>query len=622
MQTSPRIDPQDAEAPRLPGAKPPRPPRLEFDAHARGLLQRFVADWMRPRWWAFLKVMGLTAALAAATGAYPLVIKLSFDTLLKGETQWLPYVLMAIVVITATRSIFLYLQTVETQRVVLRITTDMQKLAFTRLVHADFARLARDTPGRLMSKLTNDITFVQQAVLASVNTVGRDALSVIALVGSMFYLDWLISLVVLGVYPLAAAPIMALAKRIRQVATRTQQELGGMTSLLAEKLSATRLIKTFRLEDYAGNRLNDSFEQVYRLRMKAVSNKARLDSILEALGGVAVVAVIWIAYWRISSGVSTVGDFMGLTTALLMAAQPLRSVGSLTARVQEGLAAAESLYGILDDKPLIVDKPGAAAIKAGPGAIDFEGVSFYYEGADTVQAVHNFSLRISGGQTVALVGRSGAGKSTIINLVPRLFDVTAGRILIDGQDIRDVSLVSLRDAIAIVSQDVTLFDDTIRANIRLGRLTATDAEIEAAAKAAAAHDFISEQPQGYDTVIGDRGMRLSGGQRQRLALARAILKDAPILLLDEATSALDTESEKLVQEALARFTQNRTTLVIAHRLSTVQSADIICVMDRGAILETGTHSELSARGGTYAMLARSQFLTDPAAEAPPPASGA
>ncbi len=617
VKTNQSIEQPVQDVPRIPGVKPSRPPRLELDGHARSLLRRFIADWMWPRRREFFIALLLTGALAAATGAYPLVIKLSFDTLLKGETGWLPYVLAAIVVITATRSIFLYLQTVATQRIVLRITTDMQRMAFDHLVRADFARLSRDTPGRLMSKLTNDITFVQQAVLASVNTVVRDALSVLALVGSMFYLDWLISLVVLGVYPLAAAPIMALAKRIRQVATRTQQELGGMTSLLAEKLSATRLIKTFRLEEYAGNRLNESFEQVFRLRMKAVSNKARLESVLEALGGAAVAAVILIAYWRIASGTSTVGDFMGLTTALLMAAQPLRAVGSLTARVQEGLAAAESLYGILDEKPSVIDRPDAKALNIGTGAIDFDAVSFVYEDAEDAQAVHNFSLKITGGQTVALVGRSGAGKSTVINLVPRLFDVTSGRILIDGQNVRDVTLASLRDAISIVSQDVTLFDDTIRANIRLGRLNASDADIEASSKAAAAHDFIMEQPQGYDTVIGDRGMRLSGGQRQRLALARAILKDAPILLLDEATSALDTESEKLVQDALARFTKNRTTLVIAHRLSTVQSADLICVMDRGTILETGTHAELSAKGGTYALLARSQFLSEPGAEVVP-----
>jgi subfamily B ATP-binding cassette protein MsbA len=286
-----------------------------------------------------------------------------------------------------------------------------------------------------------------------------------------------------------------------------------------------------------------------------------------------------------------------------MAAQPIRAASNLAGRVNEGLAAAESVYGIIDEKPHIIDVPCAKPLAIGQGAITFRGVSFAYDPASRDRAVYDFTLDVPGGKTVALVGRSGAGKSTVVNLVPRLFDVTSGSISIDGQDVRDVTLASLRDQVAIVSQDITLFDDTIAANIALGRLTATHDEITAAAKAAAAHDFIMAQPQGYQTIIGDRGGRLSGGQRQRLALARAILKDAPILLLDEATSALDTESEQLVQEALARFTKNRTTLVIAHRLSTVQKADLICVMDAGYIVERGTHAELLARNGSYARLA-------------------
>jgi subfamily B ATP-binding cassette protein MsbA len=311
-----------------------------------------------------------------------------------------------------------------------------------------------------------------------------------------------------------------------------------------------------------------------------------------------------------------VGDFMGLTAALLMAAQPLKAVGGLMARIQEGLAAIESIYGILDEKPTNRNLPNAHPLKVTDGTVTFEEVSFHY-GDESIPAITAFDLEVKGGRTVALVGRSGAGKSTIVNLVPRLFDVTGGAIRIDGQDIREVTLASLRDSIALVSQDVTLFDDTIRTNIALGRLSASDEEIVAAAKAAAAHEFILSQPQGYDTVIGDRGVRLSGGQRQRLALAAAILRDAPILLLDEATSALDTQSERLVQQALADFTKGRTTIVIAHRLSTVQNADLICVMDAGTIVETGTHAELVASGGAYSRLVRAQLLSDPEADSPP-----
>lgn len=590
--------------------------RRAFDAHSRSLLSRFISDWLRPRWRELFAVFLLTAALSVVTGAYPVVIKFSFDNLLDGDVTWLPWVLGAIIVVTAARAIFLYMQTVATNRIMLRLSVEMQNKTFRHLINADYSRLTRDTPGRLMSKLTNDIQFIQQAAQAAMNSIMRDMMSIVVLVGAMFYLDWMISLVILVVYPFAAVPISTIARRVRRNATRTQAELGGMTSLLAEKLGATRLIKTFRLEDYAAERVSRSFEEVYRLKVKVVSAKARLESILEALAGIAVAGVIWVAYWRISSGAATVGDFMGLTAALLMAAQPLKAAGSLMTRVQEGLAALDSIYEVLDEEPKNKDLPGAKPLVLDQGAVTFDNVSFYY-GDQDLQAISNFNLDVAGGQTVALVGRSGAGKSTVVNLVPRLFDVTGGAIRIDGQDIREVTLSSLRGAIALVSQDVTLFDDTIRANISLGKLGASDEEIVAAAKAAAAHEFILSQPDGYGTVIGDRGVRLSGGQRQRLALAAAILKDAPILLLDEATSALDTQSERLVQEALAAFTQGRTTIVIAHRLSTVQNADLICVMEAGTIVEMGTHTDLIARGGAYARLVRAQLLTDVDIDPPP-----
>jgi ATP-binding cassette, subfamily B, bacterial MsbA len=588
----------------------PAPQKLTLDEHQRGLLMRFTREWIAPRWRELIWALLLTALLAAATGAYPMIIKASFDALMKEQNAVLPYVLAAIITVTMLRSLFLYWQTVETNRIVMRMTTDMQKVAFEHLVWSDLARLTRETPGRMVSKLTNDISFVQQAALAALNTAVRDVLSVVALAISMFYLDWVMSLIVIGVYPIAAIPVAALSKRLRRVAKRTQDELGDMTSLLTEKLSSPRLIKSFRLEKYAGERLNQSFEQVYDLRMKAVRNRARIDPMLEALGGLAVTGVIAFAYWRIASGISTVGDFMGFITALLMAAQPIRALGALSGRINEGLAAAESFYGLVDEAPLIVDAPNARPLAVSTSTIRFDDVAFAYDEQKGLQAISHFSLVVPGGKTVALVGRSGAGKSTVLNLVPRLFDVTEGRITIDNQDVRGVTLASLRDAISIVAQDVTLFDDTIGANIALGRLGASQAAIVDAARAAAAHEFILEQPNGYATQIGDRGLRLSGGQRQRLALARAILKDAPILLLDEATSALDSESERLVQAALARFTKNRTTLVIAHRLSTVQNADLICVMEQGTIVETGTHRELLAEGGTYARLVRSQALTD------------
>jgi len=580
-----------------------------LDGRARGLLRRFLIDFVAPRRWRLAGALVLTALLAAATSSYPWILKASFDSLLApGRSGAVWAVLAAIVGATAARSLFLYLQTVATNGIVTELTTDIQKRLFAHLVQADLARVTRESAGGLVSRVINDVAYIQTAAQGALNTAVRDVLIVIGLLITMIALDPMMALIVLVVYPIAALPIAVVSERLRKVAKRTQTQLGDMTSTLVEKLAGTRLIKTFRLESYAITEASRSFDAVQKLRMKAVRNRARLDPMLEALGGIAVAGVVALAYWRIASGVSTVGDFMGFVSALLLAAQPIRGLGNLSAKVNEGLAAAERVYEVLDEAPRIGDRPGARALEAKRGEIRFEGVAFAYADGEDQRAVRDFTLTVPGGKIVAIVGRSGSGKSTIINLVPRLFDVSAGRITIDGQDIREVTLASLRDAIAIVSQDVTLFDDTIRANIALGRLGASEAEVLAASRAAAAHDFILAQPQGYDTRIGDQGQRLSGGQRQRIALARAILKDAPILLLDEATSALDAESEQAVQEALARFTRHRTTLVIAHRLATIQSADLICVMDDGRITETGAHGELIARDGDYARLCRSQSL--------------
>ncbi len=588
------------------------PSALQLDAEKRGLLKRVLRDWVWPRKRELGLAFVLMAGLAAVTGFYPRLIKYAFDVLPKAkeELHLLYGVAGLILLATSVRAILMYLTTVQTNAIVMRITVEMQKAGIAHLLKADYARLTREAPGQLISRLTNDIAQIQVALQAALTTAVRDAMTITALVAYMIWSDPVLSLIVLAVYPLAVMPIMAIGKRLKRVAKRTQEELGGMLALLSEKLGSARLIKTFRLEEYAAGRMIGSFEQIYSLRMKTVRQRARLDPMLEVLGGLAVAGVISLATWRIATGIATIGDFMAFVTALVLAAQPTRGLGNLSVRVQEGLAAAERFYALIDEQPAIVDRSDAKPLAVSAGAIGFEGVSFGYDNAKGTQAVRDFTLAVPGGKTVALVGRSGAGKSTIINLVPRLFDVEKGRITIDGQDVRSVTLASLRGAIAMVSQDVTLFDDTIRANIALGRLDATDDEITAAAKAAAAHEFILEQPQGYGTIIGDRGSRLSGGQRQRLALARAILKDAPVLLLDEATSALDSESERLVQAALATFTRGRTTIVIAHRLSTVENADLICVMEDGQIVETGRHSELVTRGGFYSRLARTQLAKD------------
>ena len=576
----------------------------------RGVLRRFAGDWVWPQRRVIAVALCWTVGIAAATAGYPLIIQQSFDALRQPGSSALPWVLAAIIGVTAARGLFLYLHQVTATRVVTRMVTDVQKAAFAHLMNADYARLTRETTGRLVSRLTNDLSAINGAAQAALVGLVRDVLTVVAMLAVMFYYDWAMTLVVLVGGPLAVIPLRRLGLRLKSLARRTQAEMGSMTSRLTETFSGTRLIKAFRLEPYAVRRLDENFEQVFRLRIKSVKARAGVLSLLEILAGIAVACTIAFAYWRIASGLSTEGDFVAYVSCLLIAAQSLRSFGNIANATSEGLAAAERIYELLDEKPAVVDRPGARRLAVKAGSIAFDDVSFAYDATARVPAIRNLSFTVPGAQTVALVGRSGAGKSTVINLVARLFDVESGRILIDGQDIREITLASLRDAVAMVSQEITLFDDTIRANIGLGRLGASEEEIVAAARAAAAHDFIMAQPEGYDTMIGEGGLRLSGGQRQRLALARAILKNAPILLLDEATSALDTESERLVQEALARFTHDRTTLVIAHRLSTVQHASMICLMDEGRLAEVGTHAELLARNGIYARLCRSQTLLD------------
>jgi subfamily B ATP-binding cassette protein MsbA len=592
----------------------------------RGILRRFARDWIWPRWRAIVLALCWTGGVAASTSGYPLIIRDSFNSLQEPGSAALPWVLAAVIGMTVCRGLFLYLHQTTATRVVTRMVTDVQKAAFAHLMNADFARLSGETTGRLVSRLTNDLAAINHAAQTALVGLVRDTLTVAAVVAVMLYLDWAMTLVALAGGPLAVIPLRRLGLRLKSLARRTQTELGSLTSRLTETFSGARLIKAFGLEPYAVRRLDTNFEEVFRLRMKAVRARAGVLSLMEVLAGIAIACAIAFAYWRIASGINTVGDFIAYVACLLTAAQALRSFGSIANATSEGLAAAERVYELMDEKPAVADRPGARPLAVTAGAIHFDDVSFAYDPAAPMPAVRNFSLAVPGGATVALVGRSGAGKSTIINLVPRLFDVGSGRILIDGQDIRDVTLASLRDSLAMVSQDITLFDDTIRANIGLGRLGASDEEIVAAAKAAAAHEFISAQPNGYDTEIGEAGLKLSGGQRQRLALARAILKDAPILLLDEATSALDAESERLVQEALARFTRHRTTLVIAHRLSTVQRADLICLMDEGRLAEVGTHAELLAHDRIYARLCRSQTLLDlgpvaPETAAAPAATG-
>src|SRR5215212_4731401 len=531
-------------------------------------IRRLWREWMRPHRGELALVAGLVVLVAGTTGLYPVLIKAAFDA----------FSLLGLTVLT--------------NRVVTRIEADMQTALYAHLIDADLAQLGRESPAALTQRFTTDFAFIKEALTRLSTVFLREVATILALIAAMLWIDPVLTLVAALVGPFIAHPIARLGQKLKRVATRTQEQVGEMASLISESLAGARVAKTYGLEGYLKGRVATAFDEIRRLKMKAANARGRLDPLLEAGGGVAVAAVLILIGWRILDGRSTVGDFTGFVSALILASQPIRALGNLNAIVQEAGAALKRTFAKMDEAPDIRERPEAATLAVKRGEIRFERVRFRYR--DDVVALDGIDFTAPAAKTTALIGRSGSGKATLLSLVPRLYDVTGGAVRIDGEDVRDVTLRSLRSHISVVSQEVVLFDDSVRANIAFGRPDADDNAIMAAARAAAAHGFITALPQGYDTAVGPGGGRLSGGERQRISLARAFLKDAPILLLDEATSALDSEAERLVQDALAILMRGRTTLVIAHRLSTVRQADLIVVMEDGRIAETGTHAALMA----------------------------
>ncbi|MDR1828718.1 MAG: ABC transporter ATP-binding protein/permease, partial [Methylobacteriaceae bacterium] len=451
-------------------------------------------------------------------------------------------------------------------------------------------------------RFTTDFGFIREALTRLSTVLVRETLSALALVAVMIWFDWVLTLIAAVVIPVIAYPVNKLGRRLRRVATITQEQTGLMAGMVSESLAGAKVAKTYELEGYLKDKARESFEEIRDLRIKSANAKGRLDPLMEIGAGLAVATAFVFIGVRIVNGHSTIGEFSGFITALLLAAQPVRVLGNLHAALQEAMSAVQRFYATIDELPTILEAPDAKPLHLRGGEVEFDNVHFRYRKDEDNRALEGICFRAEKGRTTALVGHSGSGKSTVLALVARLYDVETGAVRIDGQDIREVTLHSLRQAVAIVTQDVMLFDDTVRANIAFGREGATEEEIIAAAKAAAAHEFICGLQNGYDTRVGVGGGRLSGGERQRVSIARAFLRDAPILLLDEATSALDSESESLVQKALSNLMKDRTTLVVAHRLSTIKNADHILVMERGALLEEGTHQDLLESGGAYAKM--------------------
>lgn len=535
---------------------------------------------------------------AAMTGGLAALMEPMIDDVFQAKNKsMLVPVALAIFFTFLLRGFATYGHTVFMNEVGQSIVAKIQSDLFGHLLNMDLSYFHSNTSGQLISRVVNDVALMRQAVAECFTGMGKSILTLVILAGVMFYQDWQLAIGAFFVFPLSAIMVAKVGKKLRRVSHDTQESLADLSSLLSQAFQGVRQVKAYGMEAFEQARVDGFVNQLFKLVHKAVRVSALTTPLTEVLTGLAMVTVVLYGGYQVITGQNSTGSLFSFITAFMLAYEPMKKLARLNNTLQIGLAAADRVFNTMDRESNVQDVKNAKDLTLDSAEIIFDNISFIYD--DGTKALDDLSLTVKAGQTVALVGASGAGKSTLLNLVPRFYDTRSGVITVDGQDIKNVTQKSLREAMALVSQDISMFNDSVRDNIAYGLSDVDQKTVEAAAHKAAAHDFILELPEGYDTIVGENGVKLSGGQKQRIAIARAMLRNAPILLLDEATSALDSESERLIQEALDTLRAGKTTLVIAHRLSTIQNADVICVMESGRIVEQGSHDELLSRKGLY-----------------------
>ncbi|MGD0192347.1 MAG: ABC transporter transmembrane domain-containing protein [Rhizomicrobium sp.] len=596
-------------------ATPPQAAAGQPAAKNRGdfaILARLARDYLGHRYLTVGAALACMITTSSMTGLLPALLQPAIkDTFIKKDPSLVRFVVLEIVAVVCLRAISGFGNEYIMNSIAERVVSEVQRDMFRSQIRLDIGALNETHSGELISKFIYDATLLRTSIVRGVSALGMQIWTLLALFAVMIIQDWQLALISLGVLPAVGWVTQRLSRSLRKSATRGMEETGTLSRSLAEAMNGRRIIKAYGLEEYATQSAEWRISQRLRYLLRAARSRAAAVPSTDMLGGIAAAATFGYAGYQAIHGHLGIDHFFAFVAAMLLAQQPVRNLSQLWTISTEGLTAANRIFAVIDSKPSIADRSGAIALRVHPapdgGAIQFENVSFRYNSDAEAATLDRISLDIPPGRKIALVGPSGAGKSTIFNLLLRFYDIDGGTVAIDGHDIRDLTLESLRASMALVTQEAILFDESVADNIAMGHRGASRDDIIKAAKDAAADGFICELPEGYETRIGEGGLKLSGGQRQRIAIARAILRNAPILLLDEATSALDSESERQVQDALARLMKGRTTIVIAHRLSTVLDADCIYVFDRGRVVESGTHAELNSRNGLYARLYQHNF---------------